>query len=129
LKEEEEEYFSYIVMVSVKVLPPLLGLKQNLSRLYDGQLEDHPPPRPITPAGSDIDIMETIDMDILKTQMLVPDASNYSHNSMYGHHFSLDVFRCYLVYILMFFRILHKCFTTSRTVIFAAIVGFNVVGH
>jgi hypothetical protein len=40
-------------------------------------------PRPITPAGSDIDIMETIDMDILKTQMLVPDASNYSHNSMY----------------------------------------------
>lgn len=66
-----------------EVLPPLLGLKQNLPRLYDRQLEDHPPPRPITPVGSDIDTMETIDIDILKTQMLVPDASNYRYNSMY----------------------------------------------
>ena len=75
--------FNYQMSKHREVLPPLLGLKQNLSRLYDGQLEDHPPPRPITPVGSDIDTMETIDMDILKTQMLVPDASNYSHNSMY----------------------------------------------
>lgn len=65
-----------------EVLPPLFGLKQNMPRLYDGQLEDHPPPRPIS-VGSDVDTMKTTDMDILKTQMLIPDASNYSYNSMY----------------------------------------------